>query len=278
MKISDVKGTVALSNGVSMPYFGLGVFKSQNGKEVTDAIIHAIDSGYRLIDTAAIYNNEDGVGEAVKKSGVDRKDIWLTSKVWNTKQGYDNTIKAFYGSLSRIDTDYLDLYLVHWPIKDKFQETYRALETLYEEGRIRAIGVSNFSECHLDKLMQTAKITPMVNQIEFHPRLTQKSVVEKCKEMGIQVQSWSPLMRGGIFEINDLQKIANKYSKNVAQLILRWNLQNGIATIPKSANFRRISGNSEIFDFNISDEDMKFINKLNRDMRIDRIPDDVECE
>lgn len=278
MKITDVKGTVSLSNGVEMPYFGLGVFKSQNGKEVTDAIIHAIDNGYRLIDTAAIYNNEDGVGQAVKKSGIEREDIWITSKVWNTKQGYDKTIKAFYGSLERLECDYLDLYLVHWPIKDKFQDTYRALETLYEEGKIRAIGVSNFSECHLDKLMQTAKISPMVNQIEYHPRFTQKKIVEKSNSMGIQVQAWSPLMRGGIFEITDLQKIANKYNKNLPQLVLRWNLQNGIATIPKSVNFSRIVGNSQIFDFEISAEDMKLIDNLNRDMRIDNIPDDVECE
>lgn len=276
MKITDVKGKVTLSNGAEMPYFGLGVFKTKNGKEVIDAITHALTNGYRHIDTAAIYENEDGVGEAIKRSFIDREHIWITSKVWNSKQGYDSTIKAFHDSLERLKTDYLDLYLVHWPVKGKFNETYRALETLYEEGKVKAIGVSNFLAHQLDELMQTAKITPMVNQIEFHPRLTQPELIEKCKSMGIQPEAWSPLMQGRIFEIVELQKLANKYNKNVAQLVLRWNLQKGIITIPKSANNERIVNNSQIFDFSISEEDMLLIDKLDRGMRIGPDPDNFD--
>lgn len=276
MKITDVKGTFTLSNGAEMPYFGLGVFKTQNGHEVINAITHALINGYRHIDTAAIYNNEDGVGEAIKKSFIERENIWITSKVWNSKQGYDSTIDAFHESLKRLKTDYLDLYLVHWPVKGKFQETYRALETLYEEGKVKAIGVSNFLEHHLDELMQTAKITPMVNQVEFHPRLVQPNLLDKCKSMGIQFEAWSPLMQGNIFEVAELQKLSNKYNKNIAQVVLRWNLQKGVITIPKSANNERIVSNSEIFDFSLSEEDVKFIDKLDRGMRVGPDPDNFD--
>jgi diketogulonate reductase-like aldo/keto reductase len=273
MKITDINGTVALANGVEMPYFGLGVFKSRDGAEVINAIECALEAGYRHIDTAAMYENENGVGEAVKHSHIDRKEIWLTSKVWNTKQGYDETIKAFHETLNRLGTDYLDLYLIHWPVKHKFADTWKALETLYEEGKIRAIGVSNFLEHHLDELMQTAKITPMINQYEFHPRLIQPELLQKCRSMGIQAEAWSPLMQGEVFEIKELQKMTNKYNKNVAQIVLRWNLQKGVITIPKSANKERIISNSQIFDFVISDDDMKEIDQLNRHHRIGADPD-----
>lgn len=276
MNITDVKGTFTLSNGAQMPYFGLGVFKTQNGPEIITAIMHALLNGYRHIDTAAIYKNEEGVGEAIKKSFIERENIWITSKVWNTNQGYDSTIKAFHSSLKKLDTDYLDLYLVHWPVEGKFNETYRALETLYEEGKVRAIGVSNFLEHHLDQLMQTAKITPMVNQVEFHPYLVQPELLAKCKSMGIQSEAWSPLMQGRVFEINELQKLSNKYDKNIAQLVLRWNLQKGVITIPKSANKERIVSNSQIFDFSLSEEDMKFIDNLDRGMRVGPDPDNFD--
>jgi len=276
MKITDINGTVPLANGVEMPYFGLGVFRSRDGAEVINAIEWALEAGYRHIDTAAMYENENGVGEAVKRSHINRKEVWLTSKVWNSKQGYDSTIKAFHETLNRLDTDYLDLYLIHWPVKGKFADTWKALETLYEEGKIRAIGVSNFLEHHLDELMQTAKITPMVNQYEFHPRLVQPELLQKCRSMGIQPEAWSPLMQGEVFEIKELQKMTNKYNKNVAQIVLRWNLQKGVITIPKSVNKERIISNSQIFDFVISDDDMKEIDQLNRHHRIGADPDNFD--
>ncbi|MGQ1948197.1 aldo/keto reductase [Geofilum sp. OHC36d9] len=276
MKITDINGTVALANGVEMPYFGLGVFKSRDGAEVINAIGWALEAGYRHIDTAAMYENENGVGEAVKRSHINRKEIWLTSKVWNSKQGYDSTIKAFQETLNRLGTDYLDLYLIHWPVKQKFTDTWKALETLYEEGKVRAIGVSNFLEHHLDELMQTAKITPMINQYEFHPRLIQPELLQKCRSMGIQSEAWSPLMQGEVFEIKELQKLTNKYNKNVAQIVLRWNLQKGVITIPKSVNKERIISNSQIFDFVISDDDMKEIDQLNRHHRIGADPDNFD--
>ena len=181
MKITNLKGTVELSNGVQMPYLGLGVFQTPNG-EIKKAVHAALDCGYRHIDTAAFYENEDGLGKAIKAHPVSRKEIFITSKVWNTDQGYDNTIDAFNASLDKLQTDYLDLYLVHWPVKGKYKDTWRALEDLYDEGRVRAIGVSNFMQHHLEDLMQSAKIIPMVNQVEFHPHLIQQELLDFCKK------------------------------------------------------------------------------------------------
>jgi len=273
MKITDIQGTVTLSNGVKMPYLGLGVFKSRDGDEVMNAVTYALESGYRHIDTAAVYKNEAGVGEAIKKHHIGRSEVFITSKVWNSDQGYDSTIKAFYESLERLGTDYLDLYLVHWPVAGKFKDTYRALETLYNEGKVKAIGVSNFLAHHLDELLESAKIRPMVNQIEYHPHLTQPNLIQKCLELNIRPEAWSPLMQGQIFDIKELQKLTNKYDKNVAQIVLRWNLQKGIITIPKSVNKQRIQSNANIFDFEISDEDIKTIDHLNQDQRIGPDPD-----
>ncbi len=273
MEITDIHGTVTLSNGVKMPYLGLGVFKSRDGAEVMNAVSYAFEAGYRHIDTAAVYRNEAGVGEAIKNHPLDRTEVFITSKVWNSDQGYDSTIKAFYESLERLGTDYLDLYLVHWPVAGKFKDTYKALETLYEEGKVKAIGVSNFLAHHLDELLESAKIRPMVNQIEYHPHLTQADLIQKCFDLNIRPEAWSPLMQGQIFDIKDLQKLTNKYDKNVAQIVLRWNLQKGVITIPKSVNRQRIHSNAEIFDFVISDEDMKHIDHLNQNQRVGADPD-----
>jgi methylglyoxal/glyoxal reductase len=273
MQITDIKGTIQLNNGIEMPYFGLGVFQSQEGNNVINAVSCALDAGYRLIDTASIYRNESGVGLAVKKHAVSREDVFITTKVWNSDQGYDSTIKAFYSSLEKLGTDYIDLYLVHWPVKGKYKETYRALETLYEEGKVKAIGVSNFLSHHLDDLLGSAKIVPAVNQIEFHPRLVQQALINKCIDYNIRPESWSPLMQGRIFEIKELISIAEKYYKNIVQLVLRWNLQKGVITIPKSENKNRIVENAQIFDFEISKEDMKIIDNLDMNARIGANPD-----
>ncbi|SHM72684.1 Aldo/keto reductase [Chitinophaga jiangningensis] len=268
MNITDIKGTVKLANGVQMPYFGLGVWRTNEGQEVIDAVKYALDAGYRHIDTAAIYGNEEGVGTAIADHATDRKDVFITTKVWNADQGYDTTIKAFETSLEKLKTDYLDLYLIHWPVAGKYKETWRALETLYAEGRVKAIGVSNFLQHQLEDLMQSAKVVPMVDQLEFHPRLQQPALQQFAKQHNIQFEAWSPLMQGQIFDIPELKELAQKYGVSVAQLVLRWDLQKGIVTIPKSIQQKRIEDNANVFGFNIAAEDIALIDALDKGTRV----------
>lgn len=258
-----------------MPWFGLGVFKVENGSEATESVKAAIKNGYRSIDTAAVYKNEEGVGIGIKESGVAREELFITSKVWNEDQGYDTTLAAFEKSLERLQLDYLDLYLIHWPGKDKYKDTWRALEKLYKDGKIRAIGVSNFQVHHLEELLKDAEIKPMVNQVEFHPRLTQKELRDYCKKQGIQLEAWSPLMQGQLLDNEVLTQIAEKYNKSVAQVILRWDLQHEVVTIPKSIKEHRIIENADIFDFELSQEDMDKIDELNQDERVGPNPDEL---
>ncbi|WIG46266.1 glyoxal/methylglyoxal reductase [Bacillus halotolerans] len=272
---TSLKDTVKLHNGVEMPWFGLGVFKVENGSEATESVKAAIKNGYRSIDTAAVYKNEEGVGIGIKESGVAREELFITSKVWNEDQGYDTTLAAFEKSLERLQLDYLDLYLIHWPGKDKYKDTWRALEKLYKDGKIRAIGVSNFQVHHLEELLKDAEIKPMVNQVEFHPRLTQKELRDYCKEQGIQLEAWSPLMQGQLLDNEVLTQIAEKYNKSVAQVILRWDLQHEVVTIPKSIKEHRIIENADIFDFELSQEDMDKIDALNQDERVGPNPDEL---
>ena len=274
MRTTDIKGTTKLANGTQMPYLGLGVFKTSN-QEISDAVHWALDAGYRHIDTAAFYENEDGLGEALKSHSLPRKEIFITSKVWNTDQGYNETIDAFNKSIGKLQTDYLDLYLVHWPVKGKYKETWRAIETLYDEGRIRAIGVSNFMQHHLEDLMGSAHVMPMVNQIEFHPYLRQQDLLDFCKNNNIQFEAWSPLMQGKIFGIDLLKELAEKYGKTIAQIVLRWDLQKGVVTIPKSKKKERIESNADIFNFEISDEDMARIDALDKNERLGPHPDNI---
>jgi len=264
-----------LSNNVKMPVLGFGTFKVEDGKQTADAVRQALEIGYRHIDAAAIYNNEEGVGQGIKESGVPREEIFLTSKVWNTDQGYENTLKAFEVSLEKLGTDYLDLYLIHWP-KDLSKETWKALEKLYKDGRVKAIGVSNFKEHHLKEIMKDAEINPMVNQVEFHPQLAQPELLKLCKANGIQVVAWGPLMQGKIFKVELMKELAKKYNKTIAQITLRWDIQSGVVTIPKSTNPVRIKGNSEIFDFEITKEDMQRISILNTGERIGPDPDKID--
>ncbi len=273
MNISDLQGTVTLHNGVEMPYFGLGVFKVNEGAEVYDSCSYALSHGYRHIDTAALYGNEIGVGKAVNDSSVDRSEIFVTSKVWNTDQGYDTTLKAFDKSMERLNLDYLDLYLVHWPKKGLYKDTWKALEKLYAEGRVKAIGVSNFLQHHLEDLMGSSEIVPMVNQMEFSPRLVQQSLIDFCVKHKIQYEAWSPLMQGQVFEIPELTALAEKYEKTIAQIVLRWNLQKGVVTIPKSVKPHRIEENASIFDFELAGEDMKSIDSLDQGFRMGADPD-----
>lgn len=278
--VNSLQDTTTLHNGVEMPWFGLGVFKVEEGPELVNAVKVAIKHGYRSIDTAAIYGNEEGVGQGIREgleeAGIAREDLFVTSKVWNSDLGYDSTIAAYETSLKKLGLEYLDLYLIHWPVEGKYKEAWRALETLYKEGKVKAIGVSNFQIHHLKDLMKEAEVKPMVNQVECHPRLTQKEVQAFCLQEGIQLEAWSPLMQGELLDNEALQEIATKYGKSVAQVILRWDLQNGIVTIPKSTKEHRIVENSSIFDFELTEEDMAQINVLNQNHRVGPDPDNFD--
>ncbi len=278
--INNLQDTTTLHNGVKMPWFGLGVFKVEEGPELVNAVKTAIINGYRSIDTAAIYGNEEGVGqgirEGIKEAGISREELFVTSKVWNADLGYESTIAAYTTSLKKLDLEYLDLYLIHWPVEGKYKEAWRALETIYTKGQVKAIGVSNFQIHHLQDLMKDAKIKPMINQVEFHPRLTQKDLQVFCQEQGIQLEAWSPLMQGQLLEDEILKEIATKYNKSVAQVILRWDLQNEVVTIPKSTKEHRIVENSSIFDFELTDEDMKKVDEMNENHRVGPDPDNFD--
>ncbi|RDU22397.1 aldo/keto reductase [Anaerosacchariphilus polymeriproducens] len=261
-----------LNNGVKLPMLGLGTFKMESGKQTVEAVKFALQTGYRHIDTAMIYQNEESVGQGILESEIRREDVFITSKVWNDQQGYESTLKAFEESLKRLSTEYLDLYLIHWPQKISC-ETWKALEELYEKGKVRAIGVSNFKIKHLEQLIQSAKIVPMINQVEFHPQLVQEDLMDYCSKHKIQVEAWSPLMHGKVIELPISQKLSEKYHKSIAQIVLRWEIQMGVVTIPKSVNEARIKENFDIFQFKLSDDDMKKISDLNTGVRIGPDPD-----
>ncbi|MFZ7754222.1 aldo/keto reductase [Bacillus velezensis] len=277
---THLQAKATLHNGVEMPWFGIGVFKVEEGAELVNAVKTALVHGYRSVDTAAIYGNEEGVGEGIRQglqeAGLKREDIFVTSKVWNADLGYEETLKAFDTSLEKLGLDYLDLYLIHWPVEGKYIDAWRALETLYRDGRIKAIGVSNFQIDHLKHLMKETEIKPMINQVEYHPRLTQKELLAFCTEQGIQLEAWSPLMQGQLLDHPVLQEIAEKYGKSAAQVILRWDLQNGVITIPKSTKKHRIEENANVFDFELSAEDMKRIDDLNENLRVGPDPDNFD--
>ncbi len=269
----NIRSTVTLNNGVKMPLFGLGVFLSKEGHEVESAVETALENGYRHIDTAAVYGNERGVGKAVSNSNIPRNEIFITSKVWNSDQGYHTTFDAFEESIERLNTDYIDLYLIHWPKGDLSAETWKAMEEIYSQGRVKAIGVSNFLVHHLESLIPHCTVAPMVNQIEFHPFLQQPALQQFCKEHQIQLEAWSPIMKGRVNDIPELQALAAKYSKTPVQITLRWELQKQIVTIPKSVHRDRICSNAAVFDFEISPEDMAKIDGLDRHFRVGADPD-----
>lgn len=262
MNITNITGTVELNNGIKMPYLGLGTYLTNDGPEVINSIQYALDAGYRLVDTASFYQNEAGVGKALKEYGIEREQVFVTTKLWNDQQGFEQTLKAYDESLKKLDMDYIDLYLVHWPVTGKFKETWKAFEKIYNEGRVKAIGISNFLEVHLDQLLPDVEVMPMVNQMEFHPYLIQQSLLDKCNANKIQYQAWGPLMQGRVFEIPLLKQIGKKYRKNQVQVVLRWSLQRGVLTIPKSVNQARVDSNADIFDFELTNEDMAAINSL----------------
>ncbi|MEM7572665.1 MAG: aldo/keto reductase [Bacteroidota bacterium] len=265
--------TWSLANGLQIPQLGLGVLKARNGGEVEQAVLHALDSGYRLIDTAAIYGNESGVGSAIKQSRLDRSEIFITSKVWNSDQGYKQTLAAFERSLENLQTDYLDLYLIHWPVAGKFQDSWKALEELYRAGKVRAIGVSNFQVHHLETLLETAEIVPMVNQVELHPYLQQPQLQAFAQAKGIQLEAWRPIMMGAVLDIPELVAIGQAHGKSAVQVSLRWLIQEGVVVIPKSVTLKRIIENAKVFDFELSEQEMSIIRGLNRQERLGPDPD-----
>lgn len=279
----NLNDTYKLSNGVEIPIIGFGTWQAENGEIAYNSVISAIKAGYRHIDTAEGYGNEESVGRAVKDSGIPREQLFITSKLWNDLHGYDNTMTAFEGTLKALDTDYLDLFLIHWPnplkFRDCWQETnagsWRAFEELYRAGKIRAIGVSNFCERHIEELMKTAEIAPMVNQIRLCPGCTQRELTEYCRERNILLEAYSPLGTGKIFEVPEMQKLSKKYNRSIAQICIRWSLQNGWLPLPKSVTEQRIAENAEVFDFELSDQDMQLINSLDGCVGYARNPDEA---
>ena len=274
----NLQSTSRLQNGIHMPILGLGVYKMTNPEETHQAITMALDVGYRAIDTAALYYNEEEVGEAIRHSNVAREDIFVTTKVWNSDQGYDNTLRAFETSLKKLNLEYLDLYLTHWPVTDKFVDTYRAIERLYDEKLIRVPGVSNHHDSHIQQILSKANTAPMVNQVELHPYLTQEPLRRYCSENNIAVTAWSPLGRGGVLTDETLVRIGEQYGKSAAQVTLRWHLQNDIIIIPKSVTPARIQENAAIFDFELSIEHMAQIDALNRNQRFGQNPENFHFD
>jgi diketogulonate reductase-like aldo/keto reductase len=270
--IKGLNETTTLNNGVNMPWLGLGVWQVDEGREVEQSVRAALLTGYRSIDTAAAYGNETGVGKAIRESGVPRAGLFVTTKVWNADHGYDATLRAHEASLKKLGLDYVDLYLIHWPVKGKYLETWRAFETLYKDGRVRAIGVSNFQIHHLKDVLEKFPTVPAVNQVELHPLLAQKELREFCAAHGIQVEAWSPLMQGHL-NVPAITDIAKKHGKTPAQVVLRWDLQHGIVTIPKSVHEKRIRENADVFDFELSAADMAAIDALDKGHRFGPDPD-----
>lgn len=285
----SIESAFALSNGVKMPCLGFGTWQSSDGEEAYNAVLSALRLGYRHIDTAAAYGNEKSVGRAIadflKESSVRRSDLFITTKLWNEDHGYENAKKAIEVSLEKLGLDYLDLYLIHWPNPVKFRscwqkanaESWAAMEEAVDAGKIRAIGISNFCERHIDELLKTAKIKPMVNQIKVCPGQPQKELADYSRSLGMVVEGYSPLGTGGIFKNAEIQQLAEKYGRTVAQVCIRWCLQQGVVPLPKSVNFARIKENSEIFDFTISEEDLEIIANLkNLEIRPVRNPDEAD--
>ncbi|MEW9698192.1 aldo/keto reductase [Paenibacillus sp. SI8] len=257
-----------------MPWLGLGVYKSKEGEEVIHAVKTALDLGYRSIDTAAVYRNEEGVGQGIRESGIARDELFITTKVWNADQGYESTLQAFETSRKKLGLETIDLYLVHWAVASTYRETWKALVHLYKEGHVSAIGVSNFQIHHLQHVIEDTGVVPAVNQVEYHPQLQQKELLQFTREHNIQLEAWSPLMQGRL-DHPVLGQLAAKHGKSPAQIVLRWDIQNGVVTIPKSVTEQRIRDNANVFDFELSAEDIAQIDTLNENKRIGPDPDNV---
>lgn len=259
-----------LSNGVEIPCIGFGTWQTPDGDVCVSSVKAAIEAGYRHIDTAEMYENEDSVGKAIKESGIDRKELFITSKLSNQAHGYEKTMEAFEGTMEKLGLDYLDMFLIHWPnpiaFRDHWQEanagSWKAFEELYKAGRIRAIGISNFRQHHIKALMETATIPPMVNQMKLCPGETQEEVVDYCRSKGMLLEAYSPLGIGQIFQVPEMQELADKYGRSIAQICIRWSLQRGYLPLPKSVTPSRIQENARVFDFELEEADVRLIANL----------------
>jgi diketogulonate reductase-like aldo/keto reductase len=259
-----------------MPWLGFGVYKINDGQEVEEAVKSALETGYRCIDTASVYKNERGVGKAIRESGIPREEIFLITKVWNDDLRAKRTMAAFEESLERLENEYVDLYLIHWPVKDCYLEAWQVMEEIYQSGCTKAIGVSNFTIHHIEDILQDSEIVPTVNQVEFHPLLIQSELLQFCQSHNIRVQARNPLMQGQIITNQTVQKLAKKYQRTPAQIVLRWDLQHEVLTIPKSVHTNRIAENAQIFDFKISQEDMKMLDELDEGKRVGSDPNNFK--
>lgn len=269
----DIHTTVTLNNHIKIPQLGLGVYKSLEGEEAYNAVRWALEAGYRHIDTAALYGNETSVGRALRDSGIPRNELFVTTKVWNTAMREDRQEAAFRDSLDKLGCGYVDLYLVHWPVPGKYIETWTRLEVIYKSGEIRAIGVSNFNRHHIETLMETAEITPAVNQIELHPLLSQPELTAWCREKGIAITAWSPLGQGNLLTHPVITSVAKSHGVGEAQIILRWHLQHGNIVIPKSIHRDRILRNADLYGFELTADDMSRIDALNQNSRFGADPE-----
>ena len=282
----NINSKIVLNNQTKMPVIGFGVFRMAEGDEVENAVKWAFGAGYRMIDTAMIYKNEEGVGRAIRESEIKREELFITTKLWNTDQGYENVFKAMDLSLSKLGLDYVDLYLIHWPTAsgdrvkftsiDKREETWRAMEEIYKSGKAKVIGVSNYTINHLEEIKKYAKILPAVNQVEFHPFLYQEELLNYCKQNNIVLQAHSPLAENRGNENEAVKSIAKKYDKSPTQIFIRWSLQHGCVPIPKSTHKERIEENINVFDFDISSEDIEMLDGLNINLRVRADPTNLK--
>ncbi len=267
--------TVTLNNGVAMPRLGLGVYQTRSGRETRGAVLAALELGYRLVDTAAVYGNESDVGVALRESGLERGEVFVTTKLWNSDQGYQRALRAFDKSLRALGLDVVDLYLVHWPVPNVRLQSWLALERILLEGRTRAIGVSNFTIPHLRELLEVSEVAPAVNQVEVHPFLPQTELVAFCHGRGVQVEAYSPLARAKRMDHPALRRIAHAHGKSPAQVLIRWSLQRGLVVIPKSSRRERIAENANVFDFALEPAEMEALDGLDEDLHTDWDPTDV---
>ena len=270
-----IDSTVILNNNVPIPLLGFGVYEIPAGKPTYDAVTAALQTGYRHIDTAHIYGNEADVGKAVLESGIPRKDIFVTTKLWNKDQGYDSVLKAFELSLKELGLDYVDLYLIHFPVEKRRLISWRAMEKIYEQKRARAIGVSNFTVLHLREFLDHSSITPVVNQVELSPFLYQRDLLVFCRKQNIEVEAYSPLTKGTRLKDPALMKLAARHGKTTAQILIRWALEHGLIVLPKSSHSDRIVENADVFDFSINPEDMRTLNSVSENYRTCWDPTDV---
>jgi len=276
MTINSLQDCTILNNGVAMPWLGFGVFQIPEGEETVRSARTALELGYRSLDTAMIYGNERGVGTAIRESGIPREEIFVTTKVWNADQGFATTLRAVDESLKLLQMDYVDLYLIHWPVKGKYVETWQAMEKIYQAGKARAVGVSNFLVHQLEDLRSVSDLVPAVNQVEYHPACQQPDLYQYCKANKIQIEAWAPLMQGQGMSHPVIVELAKKHGKSPAQVLIRWDLQKHVVSIPKSVHRERILANSQVFDFELDRDDMDCIAAMDENRRIGPDPDNFD--